>query len=158
MLALCSNQPSTQRGRLEEALNENKGGNYLVEKLAKAMGAVLLCAGLLLSVGLAKGTATAMPQAPQKKDKAKPNPDQEKTPDQVDTVTVSGKVATITDAKVTIVNDQKAELTVALTPDTKITKDGKVATVADLKPDDMVTILVKKGDGDSLMAISIVVT
>src|SRR5258708_7477335 len=154
----CRNQSSTQRRRLEEALNVNKGGNYFVGKLAKGIGAALLCVGLLLSVGLVKGTTAATPQETQKKEKTKPNPDQEKGPDQGNTVTVSGKVATISDAKVTIVNDQKAELTVALTPDTKITKGGKEVTVSDVKADDLVTILARKGDGDSLMAVRIVVS
>ena len=126
-------------------------------KLAKGIGAALLCAGLLLSVGLVKVTTAAGPQETQK-EKAKPNPDQEKAPQAGDTVTVSGKVATINDAKVTIVNDQKAELTVALTPETKITKGGKEVTASDIKADDLVTILVRKGDGNSLMAVSIVVT
>ena len=126
--------------------------------LAKGIGAALLCAGLLLSVGLVKVTTAAGPQETQKKDKAKPNPAQEKAPEAGDTVTVTGKVATINDAKLTIVNDQKAELTVALTPETKITKGGKEVTVADVKADDLVTILVRKGDGNSLMAVSIVVT
>jgi len=130
--------------------------------LAKGIGAALLCAGLLLSVGLVTGTTAATSQETQKetqkKNKAKPNPAQEKAPEAGDTVTVSGKVATINDAKVTIVNDQKAELTVALTPETKITKGGKEVTVADIKADDLVTILVRKGDGNSLMAVSIVVT
>ena len=127
-------------------------------KLAKGIGAALLCAGLLLSVGLVTGTTAATPQETQMKKNQKPNPDQEKAPEAGDTVTVSGKVATINDAKVTIVNDQKAELTVALTPETKITKGGKEVTVSDVKADDLVTILVRKGDGNSLMAVSIVVT
>jgi hypothetical protein len=139
-------------------LTTNKGGNYFVVILAKGIGAALLCAGLLLSVGLVKVTTAAGPQETQKKDKAKPNPAQEKAPEAGDTVTVTGKVATINDAKVTIVNDQKAELTVALTPETKITKGGKEVTVSDVKADDLVTILVRKGDGNSLMAVSIVVT
>ena len=73
-------------------------------------------------------------------------------------MTVSGKVTTINDAKVTIVDDQKAELTVALTPDTKITKGGKEVTVSDVKADDLVTILARKGDDDSLVAVKIVVS
>jgi len=40
---------------------------------------------------------------------------------------------------------------VALTPATKITKGGKEVTVSDVKADDMVTILARKGDGDSWM-------
>jgi len=129
-----------------------------VTKLGKGIGAALLCVGLLLSVGLVRGTTAASPQEPQKNDKAKSKPDQEKAPEQGNTVTVSGKVAAISEAKLTIVDDQKAELTVALTPDTKITKGGKEVAVSDLKANDMVTILAKKGDGDSLMAVRIVVT
>jgi len=141
--------------RLEEAhLMPTKEGNYSVEKLAKGIGAALLCVGLLLSVGLVKGTATTSPQETPKKDKA----DQQKAPDKGTTMTVSGKVTTINDAKVTIVDDQKAELTVALTPDTKITKAGKEVTVSDVKADDLVTILARKGDDDSLVAVKIVVS
>ena len=58
----------------------------------------------------------------------------------------------------TIVDDQKAELTVALTRDTKITKAGKEVTVSDVKADDLVTILARKGDDDSLVAVKIVVS
>jgi hypothetical protein len=133
-------------------------GNYSVEKLAKGIGAALLCVGLLLSVGLVKGTAITSPQETPKKDKAKDDSDQQKAPDKGTSVTVSGKVTTINDAKVTIVDDQKAELTVALTPDTKITKGGKEVTVSDVKADDLVTILARKGDDDSLVAVKIVVS
>ena len=127
-------------------------------KLARGTGAALLCAGLLLAVGLMTNTTAAGPRETQMKKNQKPNPDQQKTPDQGNTVTLSGKVATISDTTVTIVNDQKAQLTVTLTPDTKITKGGKDVAVSDVKADDMVTILAKKGDGDSLMAVTIIVT
>ena len=103
-------------------------------------------------------TTAAGPRETQMKKNQKPNPDQQKTPDQGNTVTLSGKVATISDATVTIVNDQKAELTVTLTPDTRITKGGKEVAVSEVKADDLVTILAKKGDGDSLMAVTIIVT
>ena len=132
------------------------GGNYFVEKLSRGIGAALLCAGLLLAVGLVRGSMAASPQETQK-EKAK-NSEQQRVPDQEKTVTVSGKVTTISEAKVTIVDDQKAELTVALTPDTKITKGGKEVIVSDVKADDLVTILARKGDGDSLMAVRIVVS
>jgi hypothetical protein len=139
-----------------------------VEKAVKVLGVALLCAGLFLTVGLVRGSASAGSQETKqdkqdKKDKTKPSPEQTKAPDQKapaqdNTVTVSGKVATVGDAKVTIVDDQKSELTVALTPDTKITKGGKEITVAEVKADDMVTILAKKGDDNSLWAVRIVVT
>src|SRR5258708_38637821 len=109
-----------------------------VYKFAKVFGAVLLCAGLLISVGLVNAAATAGPQETQNKDKAKANPEQPKAPEQGVTVTVSGKVATIDAAKLTIVDDQKAEVTLDITPDTKITKSGKPITAADIKADDLV--------------------
>ena len=127
-------------------------------KLARGTGAALLCAGLLLAVGLVSKTTAASPQETPKKEKVKSNPDQQKTPDQGNTVTLTGKVATISDTTITIVNDQKAQLTVTLTPDTKITKGGKEVTVSDVKADDLVTILAKKGDDDSLVAVKIVVS
>jgi hypothetical protein len=36
-------------------------------------------------------------------------------------------------------------------------KGGKDATLADLKPDDMVVVVAKKGDGDALTAVKITV-
>jgi hypothetical protein len=74
------------------------------------------------------------------------------------TVTLSGKVTSVTDANVTIVDDQKAEHIVVLTPDTKVTKGGKEAAVSDVKADDLVTILARKGDGDALTAVQIAVS
>jgi hypothetical protein len=74
------------------------------------------------------------------------------------TVNISGKVTSVTEANVTIVDDQNAEHTVVLTPDTKVTKGGKEATVADVKADALVTIVARKGDGDALTAVQITVS
>jgi hypothetical protein len=74
------------------------------------------------------------------------------------TVNIRGKVTSVTEANVTIVDDQKAEHTVVLTPDTKVTKGGKEATVADVKAEDLVTIVARKGDGDALTAVQITVS
>jgi len=137
-------------------------------KLSRAIAAVLLCSGLLFSAGLVRATQEKPPpeaQKAQKNEKAKPAPDQrkpapaeEKAPEQENTVTFSGKVTKVTDTDVTIVDDQKAEHTVVLTADTKITKGGKDAAASDVKADDLVTILAKKGDGDALMAVKIAVS
>ena len=130
-------------------------------RLSREIGAALLCVGLLFSAALARVTQekpSASPQKAQKSDKAKSGPDEQKAPDQSKTVTLTGKVTAVSGSNVTILDDQKAEHTVVLTPDTKITKDGKDATVSDVKADDLVTILAKKGDGDSLMAIQIAVS
>ena len=130
-------------------------------KLSRAIAAVLLCSGLLLSAGMVRATQEkAAPDAskPQRHSKPKAAPDQEKAPMPENTVSMSGKVTKVTEADVTIVDDQKAEHTVVLTPDTKVTKGGKEATVSDVKADDLVTILARKGDGDSLTAVQIAVS
>jgi len=167
-LDVSNSQRSAITGRPPDGwrqhLNANKGGNIFVDKFAKVFGVVLLCAGLLISVGPVNASATAGPQETQNKDKdkdkekTKANPEQPKAPEQGATVTVSGKVATINAAKLTIVDDQKAEVTLEITPDTKITKSGKAITAADIKADDLVTVLAKKGEDDSLSAVRIVVT
>jgi hypothetical protein len=74
-----------------------------------------------------------------------------------ETVEVKGTVKAVTDATVTIVDDQKAETTIGLDSTTKVTKSGKEVTVADLKADDSVVVVAKKGEGDVLMAIKITV-
>jgi hypothetical protein len=73
------------------------------------------------------------------------------------TVTLKGKVAAVTDATLTIVDDQKAETTIALDSTTKITKAGKAVSLADVKADDSVIVIAQKGDGDTLTAIKITV-
>ena len=73
------------------------------------------------------------------------------------TVTITGKVKAVTEATLTVVDEQKAELAISLDAKTKITKGGKAATLADLKADDAVVIVASKGDGESLTAKSITV-
>lgn len=130
-------------------------------KLSRGIGAAMLCVGLLLTAAMVRATQeqpSASPQKTQKSDKAKSAPQEQKAPDQDSTVTISGKVTTVSGTNVTIVDEQKAEHTVVLTPDTKVTKAGKDATVSDVKADDLVTILAKKGDGDALTAVKIAVS
>lgn len=122
-------------------------------KLARALGAVMLCLGLLSSASVI--TATQDPAPPAKE--TKKNKDQDKE-QQKDTATINGTVANVTDSTVTIVDGQKAELTVAITSDTKVTKAGKDATFADVKANDVVAIEVKKGDGNTWTALKISVT
>lgn len=71
------------------------------------------------------------------------------------TVTISGKVATVTDTSVTVVDGQKNEQTVSLGPNTKVTKGGKDATLADLKADDSVVVVVTKDENSNMVAVSI---
>jgi hypothetical protein len=60
----------------------------------------------------------------------------------------SGSVLTVTDAK-------KTEYKLTLTADTKITKGGQPATLADLKMNDPVTIQATSGTDGTLTATSI---
>jgi hypothetical protein len=118
-------------------------------KLARALGAVMLCVGLLSSASVIMATQDPAPPAQETKKNKEPK---------TDTATISGTVASVTDSTVTIVDSQKAEHTVAVTSDTKVTKAGKDATFADVKANDVVAIEAKKGDGNTWTALKISVT
>ena len=117
-------------------------------KVTRALGAAMLCLGLLLvgSVVAAQDPATPAPakDSAKKAEKAKS--------------TISGTVSAITDSSLTIVDSAKAEHTLAVNSDTKVTKGGKDATLADVKANDVVTIEAKKGDGDTWTALKISVS
>lgn len=117
-----------------------------MNKIVRALGAAMLCLGLLSSAGIVMAKQDPMPAKPQKKEQ-KPK-----------TTTISGTVSAITDASVTIVDSQKAEHTLAITSDTKVTKGGKDATLADVKANDVVAIEAMKGEGDTWTALKISVT
>ena len=116
-------------------------------KLVRALGAAMLGLALLSSASVIM--AKQDPAAPAKETKQK----KEK-----DTQTINGTVSAVTDSAVTVVDSQKTEMTVAVTSDTKVTKAGKDATLADVKANDVVAIEVKKGDGDTWTAVKIAVT
>lgn len=118
-------------------------------KILRALGAAMLCLGLLSSTSImAKQDQTTPAQETKKKEK-------EQT---TDTTTINGTVSAITDSAVTIVDSQKAEHTVSVTGETKVTKAGKDATLADVKANDVVAIEAKKGEGNTWMALKISVT
>jgi Domain of unknown function (DUF5666) len=71
-------------------------------------------------------------------------------------VTINGKVKSVTDSMLTVVDGEKAEQTISLDAKTKITKAGKAATAADIKADDSVVVVANKGEG-TLTAVSITV-
>ena len=116
-------------------------------KLLRALGAAMLCLGLLSSVNImAKQEQTTPPKETKNKEQ------------KTDTTTINGTVAAITDAAVTIVDSQKAEHTVAVTAETKVTKAGKDATLADVKANDVVAVEARKGDDNTWTAVRITVT
>ena len=116
-------------------------------KLSRALGAAMLCLGLLLS-----GSVT-MAQDP-----AKPAKDPAQKEEKQKTSTINGTVSAVTDSTLTIVDDKKAEHVLAVTGDTKVTKGGKDATLADVKANDVVTIEAAKGAGDTWTALKISVS
>src|SRR5262245_27408380 len=71
------------------------------------------------------------------------------------TVTIDGKVSSASDTSVIVVDASKAEKTITIDTNTKITKGGKPATAADLKANDKVVVVAIKGDGDALTAVTI---
>ncbi len=116
-------------------------------KLPGAVGAAILCLGLLLPAGVIAKQDPSMPakEAPKKEQKAK-------------TVTISGTVSAVTDSTLTIIDSQKTEHTISVTSETKVTKAGKDAALADVKANDIVTIEATKGEGDTWTALKISVS
>lgn len=100
--------------------------------------AVLLATFLMISTGIGQSTQSGT-------QKAEPS---------AQTVTIDGKVSAVSETSVTVVDTKKAEKTIVIDANTKITKSGKDATAADIKADDSV-VVVAKADGDALTAISI---
>ena len=117
-------------------------------KLLRALGAAMLCLGLLSSV-----SATMAKQDP-----AMPAKETKKKEPKTDTTTINGTVSAITDSAVTIVDSQKAEHTLVVNSETKVTKAGKDATLADVKANDVVAIEAKKGDDNTWTALKISVS
>ena len=114
-----------------------------MHKVPRALGAAMLCLGLLLSAGfvMAKQEQTMKDQ-----------PKKEKT------AMVNGTVSAVTDSALTIIDSKKAEHTIAVTSETTVTKAGKDATFADVKANDVVTVEVKKGEGNTWTALKISVS
>ena len=123
-----------------------------MQKKSLRSGIMTVCAGSLFLLGSVASVAVGQKESKKSEPVAPPNAEQKSQ-----TVTVKGKVTAVTEASITIVDEAKAETTVALDSTTKITKSGKEATLADLKADDPVVVLAKKGEGDALMAIRIAV-
>jgi hypothetical protein len=70
-------------------------------------------------------------------------------------VTINGKVKEVTATTLTVVDDQKAEHSIALDAKTKFTKAGKNVTAADIKADDAVVVVASKGEDGALTAVTV---
>lgn len=116
-------------------------------KLSRALGAAMLCLGLLSGAVIMA-----------KQDPAAPAKDKPKKEEKAKTSTINGTVSAVTDTALTIVDSKKAELTLAVTSETKVTKGGQDATLADVKANDVVTVEAKKGEGDTWTALKISVS
>jgi hypothetical protein len=119
-------------------------------KLSRALGAAMLCLGLLSSVSIIMA----------KQDQAMPTKDPQKKEqkEQKKTTTINGTVSAVTESALTIIDSEKTERTLSVTSETKVTKGGKDATLADVKANDIVTIEAKKGEGDTWTALKISVS
>ena len=115
-----------------------------MSKLSRGIGAAILCLGMVFSAS----AIMAMQDPPMKSGKES----QKK-----DTATISGTVTAVTDSSLTIVDAKKAEHTIAITSETKVTKGGKDAALADVKANDIVTIEAKKGADEAWTALKIAV-
>ena len=113
---------------------------------------------LKLFLGLIAIACFVVPTALGQITTAQDPPAKEQDKQKAETVTINGKVSAVTETAVTVVDDQKAEQTVAIDDKTKITKAGKKATAADIKADDVVVVVASKGEGNSLTAVTIKIT
>jgi uncharacterized protein DUF5666 len=118
-----------------------------MSKVSRVFGAAMLCLGLL-SAGIVIA----------QQDPATPAKDQPNKEHKMKTAMLNGTVSAVTDSSLTIIDSQKAEHTVAVTSDTKVTKAGKDAALADVKANDVVTVEVQKGEGNTLTALKISVS
>jgi hypothetical protein len=127
-------------------------GKYIKEaiemnKILRALGAAMLSLGLLSSASIVMAKQDPAPaKDPQKKEQ------------KTKTMMLKGTVSAVTDSAVTIVDSQKGEHTLTVTSETKVTKGGKDATLADVKANDVVAIEAMKGEGDTWMAMKISVS
>ena len=119
-------------------------------KVLRAVGAAMLCLGFLVSANTI--LASQDPMAEPAKEKKK---QEQKTPD---TITITGTVSAVTDSSLTVVDSEKAEHIIAITSNTKVSKAGKDAALADVKADDNVVVEAKKGSGDTWTAVKILVS
>lgn len=113
-------------------------------KVSRALGAAMLCLGLLVSASVV--IAKQDPATPTKEKKQK------------QTTMINGTVSAVTDSALTVIDSQKAEHTLAVTAETKVTKGGKEAVLADVKANDVVTIEAQKGEGNTWTALRIAVS
>ena len=128
--------------------NTFKEGKIKMTKIIRALGAAMLCLGLLSSASVLMA----------KQEQPKPAQDPQKKEHKMKTTTLNGTVSAVTDSAVTIVDGQKAEHTLTVNSDTKVTKGGKDATLADVKANDVVAIEAMKGEGDTWTAMKISVS
>ena len=91
-------------------------------------------------------------------DPPKPAKDPAQKEEKQKTSTINGTVSAVTDSTLTIVDSKKAEHVLALTSETKVTKGGKDATLADVKANDIVTVEASKEAGDTWTALKISVS
>lgn len=117
-----------------------------MSKLSRALGAAMLCLGLLVSASVA---IASQEQAMPAKEKAKK---------EQKTTMINGTVSAVTDSALTIIDSQKAEHTLAVTSETKVTKAGKDAALTDVKANDVVTVEAQKGEGNTWTALKISVS
>jgi hypothetical protein len=124
-----------------------KGADLMRNKLAG--GLFKLGLGVIFAIAL-----TASPGFAQKKGDTGQEPKMPPTMTE-QTMTVSGKVTTVSAASVTVLDGQKNEHVIGLGPNTKVTKGGKEGTLADVKADDSVVVVASKGPNDALIAVTI---
>ncbi|MEO6390449.1 MAG: hypothetical protein ABIP75_01275 [Pyrinomonadaceae bacterium] len=113
----------------------------------------MLMVGAAILFGIFVSAAPMMAQDPVGKGKTIAPPET-----MAQTMTISGRVTAASESSITVVDDQKVEHTVTISANTKVTKAGKEAVVADVKSGDAVVVVANQGEGESMTAVSVAVT
>lgn len=129
-------------------LNKKYSGRLEMFKIVRSFGAAMLCLGFLVSASVVLVG----------QDQSMPAKDAKQKEQMKDAVMISGTVSNVTDSAITIVDSKKAEHTVTVNADTKVTKAGKDGALTDVKANDVVTVEAKKSEGDTWTATKISVS
>jgi hypothetical protein len=121
----------------------------------KAIALALTVGASIVSAPLSYGFAQEPNKDTAQQEKPKDKPNAGAAAQQANTVTITGMVTGGEKNVLTVTDNKNVQFKVTVTSDTKVSKAGKAATPADLKPNDKVTVQAKSGTDGTLTAMTI---
>lgn len=129
-----------------------------IKKAAASALATSLFSAVMIAGVSAQQTTTKPQDQTQPKPSAPPaqsSPSSPSSPSSAETTTISGEVTGGQDNVLVVTDAQKAEHSLTVNSETKVTKAGKAAAATDLKVNAKVTAQAKKGSDGNWTAVSI---